>query len=73
MDNPKVFYPRVLERPNVIPHSPSTSTPVSLDMVQNLPNIVADSAMIYTDFVSEELGDLVGHSNPKRGTSAGLE
>jgi hypothetical protein len=52
------LYPRVLERPNIIYHSPCPSPRCSPDSMGQDHTKGTDTAITYSDFVSEELEDV---------------
>ncbi|OJA08866.1 hypothetical protein AZE42_01742 [Rhizopogon vesiculosus] len=52
------LHPRVLERPNIIHHSPCPSPRCPPDSMGQDPTKSTDPAIIYGDFISEELEDV---------------
>ncbi|OJA19274.1 hypothetical protein AZE42_04490 [Rhizopogon vesiculosus] len=61
--DPARLYPRVLERPDILYHSPCPPTQCSLKKRQDS-KAGSNSASIYSDFVSEELEDVADAISP---------
>ncbi|OAX37702.1 hypothetical protein K503DRAFT_857190 [Rhizopogon vinicolor AM-OR11-026] len=62
--DPARLYPRVLERPDILYHSPYPSTQRSPDLMGQGPKTGSNSASIYSDFLSEELEDVADAISP---------
>ncbi|OJA19283.1 hypothetical protein AZE42_04488 [Rhizopogon vesiculosus] len=62
--DPARLYPHVLERPDILYHSPCPSTQCSSNLTGQGPNSSSNSASTYSDFISEELEDVTDAISP---------